>query len=161
MDDEPLAYFITVTIYGTFLQGDVRGWRLRGKGTQPPAPLLERWHRDRLNHDIVFLNNEQRIAAKTEIERFCSRRPWKLWVANPRSTHAHVVVTAKGYHGAKVRDQIKANCTRVIREGWPLFVDRPVWAVGGDWQCVNTEDELEQVILYASEGQDRKGCDGN
>ncbi|MDX1929320.1 MAG: hypothetical protein SFV81_22525, partial [Pirellulaceae bacterium] len=135
--------------------------RLRGKGTQPPAPLLESWHRDRLNHDVVFLNNEQRIVAKTEIERFCSRRPWKLWVANPRSTHAHVVVTVKGYHGAKVRDQIKANCTRVIREGWPLFVDRPVWAVGGDWQCVNTEEELEQVILYATEGQDRKGCDVN
>ena len=66
-----------------------------------------------------------------------------------------------GYSGAKVRDQIKANCTRVIRESWPLFVDRPVWAVGGDWQCVNTLEELEQVILYAGEAQDRKGCDGN
>jgi hypothetical protein len=29
--------------------------------------------------------------------------------------------------------------------------------VGGDWQCINSEEELEQVILYANEGQDRKG----
>ena len=26
-NDEPLAYFITWTVYGTWLQGDVRGWR--------------------------------------------------------------------------------------------------------------------------------------
>lgn len=161
MNDEPLAYFITFTVYGTFLQGDARWWRSRGKGTQAPQPRLERWHRDRLKHEVVLLADEQRAAVKAEIERFCSVRSWRLWKANPRSNHVHVVVTALGYNGAKVRDQIKANCTRVIRERWPQFVDRPVWTVGGDWQCINTEEELEQVILYAGEVQDRKGCDEN
>jgi hypothetical protein len=52
---------------------------------------------------------------------------------------------------------VYANCTRGIREQYKLFVDRPVWTVGGDWQCINSEEELEQVILYANEGQDRKG----
>ncbi|QDT90805.1 hypothetical protein [Gimesia algae] len=32
-------------------------------------------------------------------------------------------------------------------------------AVGGDWLCINSENELEQVILYASEAQDRKARD--
>jgi hypothetical protein len=34
------------------------------------------------------------------------------------------------------------------------FLDR-----GGSKRCVNTEEELERVIFYASEGQDRKGRD--
>jgi hypothetical protein len=30
--DDPIAYFITWTVYGTHLQGDERGWRRRRKG---------------------------------------------------------------------------------------------------------------------------------
>ncbi|WP_299460780.1 hypothetical protein [uncultured Gimesia sp.] len=41
MHDQPLAYFITITVYGTFLQGDARWWRSRGKGSQFPQPFLE------------------------------------------------------------------------------------------------------------------------
>lgn len=159
MNDEPLAYFITFTVYGTFLQGDARWWRSRRKGTQSPQPLLEQWHRDRLKHDVILLKDEQRSVVQAEIERLCEFQGWKLWKANPRSNHVHVVVTASSCKGAKVRDQIKANCTRVIREQWPFFVDRPVWTVGGDWQCINKVYELEQVLQYAGEAQDCKGRD--
>lgn len=68
----------------------------------------------------------------------------------------HVVVHADGCTGAKVRDQMKANSTRVLREHWPVFAERPVWTEGGDWQCINNENDLEQVIRYVSEAQDRK-----
>ncbi|MFY9255217.1 MAG: transposase [Fuerstiella sp.] len=159
MNDEPLAYFITCTVYGTFLQGDARWWRSRNKGARTPQPLLEQWHRDRLEHKVVLLDDEQRTAVETEIKRLCEFRGWQLWKANARSNHVHVVVTASGCEGAKVRDQIKANCTRIIRVRWPLFADRPVWTVGGDWQCVNTEDDLDQVVLYAGEVQQRKDRD--
>ncbi len=45
-----------------------------------------------------------------------------------------------------------------------FFITRTVYGtfLQGDlrgWQCINTEDELEQVILYVSEAQNRKGCD--
>jgi REP element-mobilizing transposase RayT len=159
MNDEPLAYFITFTVYGTFLQGDARWWRSRNDGSQPPQPRLEQWHRDRLKYEVVLLDEDQRLVVEAEVKRLWEIRGWRLWKANPRSNHVHVVVTASGYNGTKVRDQIKANCTRVIRERWPLFVDRPVWSVGGDWQCVNNEQDLEHVILYAGEVQDRKDRD--
>ncbi|QDU13287.1 hypothetical protein CA11_10690 [Gimesia maris] len=159
MHDQPLAYFITFTVYGTFLQGDWRLWRSRRKGSQPPQPSLEQWHRDRLKHDIILLGKQQRSAVENEIARHCDFRKWKLWTANARSNHVHVVVSVSEQAGDKVRDQIKANCTRVLRQAWPVFQDRPVWTVGGDWQCINSENELEQVILYASEAQDRKARD--
>ncbi len=66
-------------------------------------------------------------------------RGWKLWIANPRTNHVHVVVTAVGYAGDKVRDQLKANCTRGIREVDQQFADRPVWTTKGDVEFLETE----------------------
>ena len=118
MNNEPLAYFITFTIYGTFLQGDARWWRSRDEGLRSPQPNLEKWHRHRLNHDILLLNELQRLAVESEVKRFCEYRGWHLWKCNPRSNHVHLVASARSVTGEKVRDQVKANCTRVLREKW-------------------------------------------
>ena len=159
MNDEPLAYFITWTVYGTFLQGDLRGWRKWKQGFNAPQPCLAEWHAERLKFSVELLNREQRETVDSEIHRLCSYRGWKLWASAVRSNHVHVVAYASGYAGSKVRDQLKANCTRVLRERWPAFNDRPVWTEAGDWQCVNDENELEQVIMYVTEAQDRKERD--
>ena len=91
----------------------------------------------------------------SEITRLSEYRGWKLWVANPRSNHVHVVVSAREHSGKQVRDQMKANCTRVLRESFSEFVGRPVWTVGGDWKCVNSDEDLETAIRYVGEAQDR------
>jgi hypothetical protein len=155
--DEPIGYFITWTVYGTFLQGDMRWWRKRGAGEQAPRPRLEHWHRDRLKHDIILLSDQHRDVVFSEIEYHCKNRQWKLWVANPRTNHVHVVVTAPGYFGKKVRDQLKANCTGGLRQDDKQFTDRPVWSVGGDVQVLETNDDLDQAAQYAGEAQDRMG----
>ncbi|QDS93890.1 hypothetical protein FF011L_26660 [Roseimaritima multifibrata] len=153
--DEPVGFFITWTVYGTFLQGDSRWWRKRDVGERPPQPLLEQWHRDRLTHDVILLNDDHRKSVESEVGFHCQNRGWKLWVVNPRTNHVHVVVTAPGFAGDKVRNQLKANCTRGIREIDDRFVDRPVWSIKGDVEFLKTDDDLERVILYASEAQDR------
>ena len=155
MNDEPVAYFITWTVYGTFLQGDSRWWRKKDSGEQPPQPLLERWHRERLRHEVVLLNDEHRNVVVAEVKHHCGRRNWKLWGVNARTNHVHVVVTAKGFAGDKVRDQLKANCTRGVREIDSQFVDRPVWTTKGDVEFVQDESDLEKVIEYVAEAQDR------
>ncbi|MEZ6115724.1 MAG: hypothetical protein R3C28_04020 [Pirellulaceae bacterium] len=153
--NEPLAYFITWSVYGTFLHGDRRWWKQNG-ATHPPRPLLEKWHRDRLKHPIVLLSESHREIVKTTIEEHCAHRNWKLWVANPRTNHVHVVVTAVGYKGVTVRDQLKANCTRGLRIGTDnVFDDRPVWTTRGDVALVTSESELERVVEYAGEAQER------
>ena len=154
--DEPLAYFITWTVYGTFLHGDHRWWRQKGM-LQAPRPRLEQWHRDRLKHDVVLLNEQQRRIVYQKIVEHSDFRGWKLWIANPRSNHVHVVVASPSYHGTKVRDQLKANGTRGLREHDELFHERPVWTTKGDVELVWTADELERVVQYAGDGQDRMG----
>ena len=155
MNDEPIAYFITWTVYGSFLQGDERGWRRRRKGPQLSQPKLAQWRRNRLKYSIRLLNDAQTSVVEQEIERHCEKRGWKCWTKLVRTNHVHAVVTATGYGGDKVRDQLKANATRGLRKHWEAFRDRPVWTVLGDWECINTEDDLEAVIQYVSEAQDR------
>ena len=157
--DDPIAYFITWTVYGTHLQGDERGWRSRRKGEQLPQPRLASWHRDRLKHDVIILSPEQRLVVEQECRHHCDHRGWRLWAVNARSTHIHVVAAAAGVSGKRVRDQLKANCTRGMREQWRVFCDRPVWTQGGDWECINNEDELETVCQYVLEAQDRMDRD--
>lgn len=159
MNSEPIAFFITWTVYGTFLQGDSRGWRKWKAGVQEPQPRLARWHAARLNYPIRLLRAEHRLCGEEEIERLSIHRGWTLFGKNARSNHVHVVVHASRCNGATVRDQMKANVTRVLREQWSEFRDRPVWSRGGDWQCIDNEDDLEQVLLYVNEAQDRKGLD--
>lgn len=106
-------------------------------------------------HPIVLLNVNDRDAVNAECQRLAGFRGWKLWIANARSNHVHAVVTAPGMRGDKVRDQIKANCTRVLRDGRVEFRERPVWTKLGDWQCINTDDDLEDAIQYAGEAQDQ------
>lgn len=151
--DEPIAFFITWTVYGTHLQGDVRGWRRRRKGEQQPQPRLAEWRRERLKHDVTLLSAEHQAAVEKECRKHCEHRSWHLWEVNARTNHVHVVATATGYSGKTVRDQLKANCTRGLREHWSVFCDRPVWTVGGDWECINSEDDLETVCLYVREAQ--------
>jgi hypothetical protein len=153
--DDPIAFFITWTVYGTHLQGDERGWRRRRKGEQLPQLRLAVWRRERLKHDVVLLSPEQRVIVEQECQRHCDHRGWHLWEASARSNHVHVVVTAAGCSGKTVRDQLKANCTRGLREQWAVFRDRPVWTVGGDWECINSEDDLETGCPYVREAQDR------
>ena len=158
-DEDPLAFFITWTVYGTYLQGDIPGWRRRRKGEQIPKPKLAEWRRERLKHEILLLSPDQRECVETECQRHCDHREWRLWAANARTNHIHAVVTATGYDGKRVRDQLKANCTRGLREQWEEFRDRPVWTTGGDWQCINSEDDLESVCIYVRDAQDRKDRD--
>jgi REP element-mobilizing transposase RayT len=153
--DIHLAYFNTWTVYGTWLQGDVRGWRQSDHGHQLPQPLLADWRRERLSHTIRLLDNADRKTVNAECQRLAEYRGWHLWTANARSNHVHVVVTAVDMRGGKVRDQLKANCTRVLRDIKSHFRDRPVWTKGGDWQCINSGDSLQAVVKYVTEAQDQ------
>lgn len=159
MNDEPLAYFITWTSYGTHLQGESNGWWKHGEGPKQPESELAHWRSKKLVHSVISLNGEQRDHVTEEIRRLCNYRGWKLWACNVRSNHVHTVIHARGFLGSKVRDQLKANSTRVLRERWKECLGRPIWTEGGDWKCINEEDDLERVIQYVAEAQDRKDRD--
>ena len=116
MNDEPIAYFITWTCYGTWLPGDERGWIKWHKGEHIPQPLLADWCRRKMVENPVLLDETQRQIVHETIRKHCEIRGWRLHAVNCRSNHCHTVVTAPSHAGEVVRDQLKAWCTRKLKD---------------------------------------------
>jgi len=151
---EPITLFITWTTYGTWLPGDRRGWRKWQAGEQQPKSLLEAWCRDQMKDEPVLLNLDHRQTVEDVCRRHATIRRWELHATSVRSNHVHVAVTASA-EPKKVRDQFKANATRVLREHPTPITAHKVWTRGGDIQIIDSEEALEQVVLYVNEAQDR------
>ena len=152
--NDPITYFITWTTYGTWLPGDARGWRKTKKGDQPPQPLLEAWCRDHMTENPVLLNETQRAKVEAVCREHAQIRGWVLHAVSARSNHVHLAVTADK-KPKTVRDQFKANATRVLRQAPDAITSEKVWTRGGDCEIVDGEDELERVVQYILEAQDR------
>jgi REP element-mobilizing transposase RayT len=160
---DPLGYFITWSTYGTWLPGDDRGWVEYRRGWQFPNPILELESGARMTEDACRLTKEQRQIVEEQVAETCRYRGWTLHAVNCRSNHVHVVLTA-ARHPDEVRTQLKAWCTRRlkeferkcrtelddsgIRENW--------WAERGSQRYINDEESLEAAILYVRDGQDKR-----
>ena len=163
--NEPITLFITWTTYGSWLPGDSRGWMKWKKGEQQPQPVLEDWCKGRMKEKAVLLNPEQRDAVEEVVREHAEHRGWELHAVSARSNHVHVAVTVvpktgnQNYRVAdgvkRVRDQFKANATRVLRQGEKPVRNVKVWTKGGDIQFIDTEGDLEQVVIYITDAQDR------
>ena len=153
--DEPIAFFITWTTYGTWLPGDARGWRKWRAGDQPPQPRLEAWCRERMTGRPVALSPEQRKLVEQACREHARVRGWHIHALSARTNHVHVAITATGTKAQTVRDQLKANSTRVLRRANPRLSSAKIWTRGGDCEILFTEDDLEQVFAYITEAQDK------
>ncbi len=112
---EPLAYFLTWPTYGTWLPGDERGWIQYGRGWQLPDAVRKLEAEARMTEDACRFDGEQRNVVERQIAETCNVRGWELHAVNCRSNHVHVVVTA-GQAPKIVRNQLKAWCTRRLKE---------------------------------------------
>ncbi|MEO8496886.1 MAG: transposase [Planctomycetota bacterium] len=171
MNDDPIAYFITWTCYGTYLPGDERGWTKWHKGDQLPQPLLEDWCRDHMAESAVLLDITQREIVNKVVREHCGIRGWKLHAVNCRSNHCHVVVTAVDYDGEQVRDQLKSWGKRRLKEHQRTLeaegrkpsgeVREHWWTRKGSVRKLFDEESLEAAIQYTNEAQDRGGSKAN
>jgi REP element-mobilizing transposase RayT len=154
---DPLAYFITWTTYGSWLPGDERGWIDSGKGFQLPDPKALEQAERLMTGDACYLDLSARQSVEAQIAETCRHRGWTLHAVNCRSNHVHVVVTARDHSKEKVHDDLKAWCTRRLKES--ELSRTKWWTEGGSKQNIFTEDSLYAVIQYVLETQDRKGRD--
>ena len=156
--DEPLAYMLTWTTYGTWLPGDERGWNRRGKPEiQPPSALFVEMARSRMKEPAFHLLPAHRRIVEETIRNHCEIRGWRLHAINVRTNHVHAVLTAPGYHPATAREQLKSWCTRKLKHAGVRR--NRCWTEGGSCRWINQEDDLETAITYVVEAQDRKGAE--
>ena len=157
--EEPLAYFLTWTTYGTWLPGDERGWSRRGESDiQRPNRLFVEMARSRMKETAFFLDDPARQVVEDTIRQHCAVRNWHLHAVNARTNHVHVIVTAVGYEPETARDQFKAWCTRKLKSSGAAARTR-FWTEGGNCRRIDQEADLEAAIVYVLEAQDRKGIE--
>ena len=125
-------------------------------GEQLPQPLLEDWCRRRMTEAPVYLNSEQRRKVEHVCHQHAEIRGWVLHAASARSNHVHIAVTADTAP-KKVRDQFKANATRVLREPPGMVAKERIWTRGGDIEILDDDESLERVVQYINEAQDKMG----
>ncbi len=158
MHDAPIAFFLTWPTYGTWLPGDDRGWIEYHHGWQMPdtARVLE--SNAKMKEDACILVPAERQIVEAQVAETCQHRGWELHAVTCRSNHMHIVVGAFDTHPKKIRIDIKAWCTRRLkersnpnRENW--------WAERGSQRYIWDDDGLVTVVQYASEAQDHKDRD--
>jgi REP element-mobilizing transposase RayT len=158
---DPLAYFLTWTTYGTWLPGDERGWVAKPGDLHLPDASLERESRSRMTESPVLLDDRQRDIVVRTIAEHCLVRSWHLHAVACRTNHVHVVVTADRRRPEDVMDQLKAWCTRKLKDQDRVRIpeNRTIrwnwWTQRGSKRWLNDLHSLETAISYVQEGQDR------
>ncbi len=157
---DPIAFFLTWSTYGTWLPGDERGWVEYRHGWKLPDPIRQLEAEAIMDEDACILDFRQRELVEATIAEHCQIRGWKLHAVNCRTNHLHVVVSADR-HPDDIRIQLKAWCTRRLKEheqdrfGMPKAAIRENWwAERGSRRFINDEGSLEAAILYVRDGQD-------
>jgi len=154
--DEPLAYYLTWSCYGTWLPGDERGWVEKPGEFREPDPNREAAARAFMTESALTLDNEQRVIVEQTITEHCRIRGWTLHAVNCRTRHVHVVVTAPGRQPDVVMDQLKAWCTRRLKDrdrGGGIAVRSNWWTQGGSKRWINNPTSLDEAIYYVLECQ--------
>ena len=155
---DPIAYFLTWVTYGTWLPGDQRGWVEYRRGWQVSDPQLERLCAQLMTEDACRLSSTEQRIVENQIAETCQHRGWTLHETNCRSNHVHAVICAQDVPPKKIRDDVKAWCSRRLNENSSQARDH-WWAERGSIRWVWNQEQLNRVILYVREAQDRKECD--
>jgi REP element-mobilizing transposase RayT len=157
--DEPLAFFLTWTTYGTWLPGDERGWVDKPGHFREANGWLRTLAKMRMTEEAITMDGAQRQVVEETIRQHCSIRNWHLHAVSARSNHVHVVVTAAGRDPDDVINQFKAWCTRRLKEHQRSrgVNERDVranwWTQRGSRRWLNDEASLSAAIDYVVEGQ--------
>ena len=157
MPDGPLAYFITIRSYGSWLHGDERGSMDPEHNAYQSPPLapdaeLKNIRASRLKQAPLTFSAPQRAAIKRGIERTCEHRGWNIIGLNVRTNHVHVLVEAPETP-ERVMNVIKSWATRemVARNALPRGVK--AWSRHGSTKYLWTDEQVTLAYDYVVHGQ--------
>jgi hypothetical protein len=152
-DTGPIAYFLTWTTHGSWLPGDPRGWVKRGGDFRSANHVLHTAVARAMNDPPLSLSPAQRGLVYDAIDMTCRHRGWVIHACQCRIQHAHVVVTATRVPPEIVLAQLKAWSTRALADAG--LSHRRCWSRGGSSRLIFGECDLQRVVEYVTECQDR------
>ena len=139
-----IGYMVTWTTYGTWLQGDERGYVKDGK-------ILEK--NDELNlinqklqkYPAFKLNSEQKQIVKKAVLEEAQRINHKIFAIAVYSNHLHIVAGVSEESIEQTVHRYKYSATLALRK---FGKEKRIWSKGFDKRFCFTNEELERKIKY-------------
>ena len=137
---------LTWTTYGSWLQGDERGWVKNGRVLQPDIRLYLT-NKRKLKSKPVTLNESQRRLVKDAIFTEAERINHRICALAVCSNHVHIVAELCSESISRIVQRYKRISTYTLQKNG--FKGK-VWTKGYDKRyCFDVKD-LENVISYVS-----------
>jgi len=139
-----IAYMITWTTYGTWLQGDERGYVKNGQ-ILPPNQSLEDSNKQNLSKEPVKLSNVQRQIVQNAILEKADQLNQKIFVLSVSSNHVHIVAEYIPMPIGLVVRHYKGVAQTALRK---TGLSGRIWTKGFDKRYCFDEQTLKKRIDY-------------
>jgi REP element-mobilizing transposase RayT len=139
-----LGYMVTFTTYGTWLQGDERGW-VKDGAVYEENPELHKANERRVKGEPVRLRRIEREIVREAICRKAESLGEKIFAVSVWSNHVHIVL---GYNGRPIEETVRIykNVASAALKG-NEFKGR-IWTRGFDKRFCFDENSLKGRIKY-------------
>jgi REP element-mobilizing transposase RayT len=141
---ELIAYMITWTTYGTWLQGDERKYVKNGQ-TLEPNPNLKKSNLSSLKQQIIKLTPLQKNAVQNAILEEAKRINHNIYSIAVCSNHIHIVAENSHTPINQAVIRYKNVATAALKR---TGLNAKLWTKGFDKRFCFTEEQLKQKIEY-------------
>jgi REP element-mobilizing transposase RayT len=141
-----IGYMLTWTTYGSWLQGDSRGYVKNGK-IYPGNTGIRKANVNNLNSKPVELNPQQRQIVQKAILKEAEDLQQKIYALAAFSNHVHIVAERISESIKKVVSHYKNSARLALQANG--FIGR-VWTRGFDKRFCFDHEQLESRIKYVS-----------
>jgi len=139
-----IGFMATWTTYGTWLQGDKKGYVKNGNILGANAEL-EKSNEELLKHDKIKIPKSLRKTVKNAVLKEAEEVGQKVYAIAVCSNHVHIVVEGIGKRCGYSVGRFKKAATRALRE---YGFGNKVWTKGFDKRYCYHQHELEVKIKY-------------
>jgi len=146
-----IAYMITWTTYGTWLQGDERKYVKNGK-ILPANDKLKAVNQKQQKFQTVKLNTKQKQIAKQAILEEAKRINQKVFALAVCSNHIHLLTEVSAESIEQTVHRYKYSATAALRKSG---LQNKIWTKGFDKRFCYSKKELEQKIKYVQKHKNK------
>ncbi len=139
-----IGYMVTWTTYGSWLQGDKKGYVKDGKILEKNDKLKSANQR-RQKYPTVKLNSKQKQIISNSIIEEAHRINHKIYAITVCSNHVHIVASVSEESIEQSVHRYKYSATLALRK---FGSQGRMWSKGFDKRFCFTDKELENKIRY-------------
>ena len=141
-----IGYMVTWTTYGTWLQGDERGYVKNGQ-ILPGNKKLKTANKNQQKSQTVKLNPSQKQLVQNAILREAQKINQNIFAIAVYSNHVHLVAGASSKSIEQIVHRYKRLSSFVLNKAG---LNGKVWSKGFDKRFCFTDREIEQKVKYVN-----------